>query len=79
MEPSAKKNFEATIDPVSLILPTKAYLIWLEIHNPREILKKVFEKMAPAERTAAVEHAKAVAAKVNALAKEVEAVAAKFN
>lgn len=75
-----KKIFEqVAIDPLALALSGSVYAKVIEGLKPHvpKILEEVFKKMTPAERIAAVEHAKAVAAKVDAQAKEVEKVAAK--
>ncbi len=61
MELSAKKFFAAAIDPMALILSTKAYLIWLEIHHPRDpvtpkAIDQVLQKMTPADITVALEN-----------------------
>ncbi len=56
----------AAIDPMALILPTNAYLIWLEIHHPHvpaiDDIRKVFERMTKEERAVAVARARSLAA-----------------
>jgi hypothetical protein len=62
MSPEAETSIAVAIDPIALILSTKWYLIYLEIHHPREpatdALAKVFGQMSPVERNAAVQRAK---------------------
>jgi len=62
MSLEADTSIAVAIDPMALILSTKWYLVYLEIHHPREpaidALAKVFAQMSPAERNTAVQRAK---------------------
>ena len=59
---AADISVAVAIDPVALILPTRWYLIYVEIHHPREpavdAMAKVFAQMSPVERNTAVQRAK---------------------
>lgn len=61
--PGFRANARA-IDPLSLILSTEAYLIWLEIHDPHEPkvadLQRALQVMAPREREAALVRARSL-------------------
>lgn len=62
---------ERAIDPMALILPTSAYLIWVEIHHPHE---PALSKVAQVVKTLKPEEKKFALAKANAMAAYANAV-----
>jgi hypothetical protein len=65
------------IDPMAVILPERAYLIWVEIHHPNtplvDDLAKLFKRMTAADKKVALGRAKAVGAVSQAVEKAVQA------
>jgi probable HAF family extracellular repeat protein len=55
-------RYYQAIDPMALILSSRIYQIWVQIHHPHEIkvseIKEVLQSMAPAERTAVLNRAR---------------------
>jgi hypothetical protein len=62
MPTSINRDIPVAIDPIALILPGKWYLIWLEIHHPRqpvtESLGKLFARMKPDDRSEVLQNAR---------------------
>ena len=72
------KSMLAAVDPMSMILSNKAYLIWVEMHHPHEpsiaAIQATLKTMTPQERRSTIARAKELAAYGNAFE---EAAAAK--
>ena len=70
-------NFKyAAIDPMALILSTKAYLIWVEIHHPHEPalpkVAQVIKTLSHEEKKFALARAKAMIAYGKAVEESLE-------
>ena len=59
------ESLYAAIDPMALILSSKAYLIWVEIHHPHvpkvAEIQEVLRSMTPEEQKAALHQAQTLA------------------
>jgi len=73
--------FGLSVDPMSLILSGKAYLIWVEQHHPHEPkvaeLQEVLRTMSPEEQNAALSRARAVAGYGKAVEEAITAIRGK--
>jgi hypothetical protein len=76
MEKQMIKFKYAAIDPMALVLSTRAYLIWVEIHHPNEpALSKVSEvarALNPEEKKFALARAKDLVAYGKAVVESLE-------
>jgi hypothetical protein len=67
------ERIPVAIDPVALLLPTRLYLIWVELHHPNTpfaaSLAKALEKATPEERATVARQAEAVQTAAEAVRK----------